>query len=164
MASYLEDLGGVLQNVSLANYFEHLSAMLQSFGAAGIALLLVLPVLVTLLARDVPRTLYTSLLSLAAFMLLFAPASAISALAILSGLGSFVVALESIVARRRMVALNQQIVDLSSRLNQLETAEQRRLMLEVSGWTKKGRRRSQPKPSSESTDPEPVGGWPPSRH
>jgi hypothetical protein len=58
MANYLEDLSGV-QNVALANYFEHSSGMLQSFGAAGIALL-VLPVLITVLARNVPKTLYTS--------------------------------------------------------------------------------------------------------
>ena len=42
----------------LANYFEHLSGVLQIFGAAGIALLIV-PVLITLLARDVPRVLLT---------------------------------------------------------------------------------------------------------
>jgi hypothetical protein len=123
--------------------------VLQGFGVAGTALLVV-PVLITLLARDVPRALYTGLLSLASFMLLVAPASAVSALAILSGLGSFVVALESIIVRRRVLALDKQIVDLSSRLNQLETTEQRRLMLEVSGWTKKGRRRRQPKPSPQS--------------
>jgi hypothetical protein len=39
-------------------------------------------------------------------MLLVAPASAINGLAIVSGLGSFLVALESIVARRRMMASN----------------------------------------------------------
>lgn len=53
----------------MANYLEDLSGVLQGFGAAGIALLVV-PVLITLLARDVPRALYTSLLSLASFMLL----------------------------------------------------------------------------------------------
>ena len=149
MANYFEGLSGVLQNV-LGNYFEYLSEVLQSFGAAGIALLVV-PVLITLLARDVPRALYTSLLSLASFMLLAPPASAVSALAILSGLGSFVVALESIVARRRRVALNKEIVGLASRLNRLETAEKMRFEREVFG-PKKGRRKSQPKPSSASTD------------
>ena len=156
MANYLQDPSGVLQGVALANYFGHLSGVLQIFGAAGIALLIV-PVLITLLARDVPRVLYTCLLSLASFMLFVAPASAVSALAILSGLGSFVVALESIVARRRRVALNKEIVDLTSRLNQLETAEQRRFALEVFGGTKKGRQRSQAKLSSASTDTDPVG-------
>jgi hypothetical protein len=155
MANYLEELGGVLQPDTLANFFEYLSAVLHSFGAAGIVLLVV-PILITLLVRDVPRASYTSLLSLAAVMLLIGPASAVSALAILSGLGSSVVAMESILARRRMVALDKQIVDLSSRLNQLEAAEQRRLMVEVSAWTKKGRRRRQPKPSSEPVNPEPV--------
>ena len=133
----------------MANYLEDLSGVLQGLGAAGIALLVV-PVLITLLARDVPRALYTGLLSLASFILLVAPASAVSALAILGGLGSFVVALESIIVRRRVLALDKQIVDLSGRLNQLETTEQRRLMLEISGWTKKGRRRRQPKPSHQA--------------
>jgi hypothetical protein len=160
MANYLEDPSGVLQGVALANYFEHLSGVLQSFGAAGIALLIV-PVLITLLARDVPRVLYTCLLSLASSMLFVAPASAVSALAILSGLGSFVVAVESIVARRRRVALSK---DLTSRLNQLETAEQRRFMLEFSGSTKKGRQRSQAKLFSASTDTDPVGRSTPSHN
>jgi len=61
MANYLEDLSGVLHGVAMDNYFEHLSGVLQSFGAAGIVLLVV-PVLITVLARDVPRVLYTCLL------------------------------------------------------------------------------------------------------
>jgi len=163
MTNYLEDLSGVLHGVAMDNYFEHLSGVLQSFGAAGIVLLVV-PVLITVLARDVPRVLYTCLLSLASFMLFVAPASAVSALAILSGLGSFVVALESIVARRRRVALNKEIVDLTIRLNQLETAEQRRFALEVFGGTKKGRQRSQAKLFSASTDTDPVGRSTPSHN
>src|SRR6516225_2215283 len=136
MAKYLEDLGGVLQSFAWANYFEDLSTVLQSFGAAGIALLVV-PVLITVLARNVPRALYTSLLSFASFMLFVAPASAVSGLAMLSGLASFVVALDSIFARRRMVALNKEIADLTSRLNELEAAEQRRFLLEVTRATKR---------------------------
>jgi len=41
------------------------------------------------------------------------------------------VALESIFARGRMMALNKEIADLTSRVNQLERAEQRRLTLEI---------------------------------
>ena len=134
----------------MANYIEELSGLLQSFGAAGIALL-VLPVLITTLARNVTLALSASLLSFASLMLFVAPASAISGLAILSGLGSFVAALESIVARRRMVALNKEIADLTSRVNQLEGAEQRRLALEVkrAGSRKRGR----PRPSSAPASP-----------
>jgi Na+/melibiose symporter-like transporter len=130
----------------MANYIEDLSGLLQSFGAAAIALL-VLPVLITALARNVTLALSTSLLSFASLILFVAPASAISGLAILSGLGSFVVALESIVARRRMVAL----ADLTSRVNQLENAEQRRLVLELK--RRKGRPRGQPSPSSPPAGP-----------
>jgi hypothetical protein len=135
---------------AMANYIEDLSGLLQSFGAAGIALL-VLPVLITALARNVTLALSASLLSFASLMLFVAPASAISGLAILSGLGSFVAALESIVARRRMVALNKEIADLTSRVNQLEGAEQRRLALEVkrAGSRKRGR----PRPSSAPASP-----------
>ena len=64
-------------------------------------------------------------------MLFVAPASAINGLGIVSGLGAFLVALESIVARGRMMALNKEIADLTSRVNQLERAEQRRLTLEI---------------------------------
>jgi hypothetical protein len=61
-------------------------------------------------------------------MLFVAPASATTGLAIACGLGSFLVALESIVARRRTMALKRQIADLT---NQLERADQRRQILEI---------------------------------
>jgi hypothetical protein len=114
----------------LAKHIEDLIQFLQSFGVAPLALLL-LPVLITALAHNVTLVLATSLLSFTSLMLFVAPASATSGLAIVSGLGSFLVALESIVARRRMTALNKEIADLTSRVNQLERAEQRRLTLEI---------------------------------
>ena len=114
----------------MAKHIEDLSQFLQSFGVAPLALLL-LPVLITTLARNVILALATSLLSFASLMLFVAPASATSGLAIVSGLGSFLVALESVVARGRMIALNKEIADLTSRVNQLERAEQRRLTLEI---------------------------------
>ena len=114
----------------MAKLIEDLSQFLQSFGIAGLALLF-LPVLIAALARNVALALATSLLSFTSLMLFIAPASATSGLAIVSGLGSFLVALESIVARGRMMAFNKEVADLSSRVNQLESAEQRRLALEV---------------------------------
>jgi predicted RND superfamily exporter protein len=87
--------------------------------------------LIAALARNVALALATSLLSFTSLMLFIAPASATIGLAIVSGLGSFLVALESIVARGRMMAFNKEVADLSSRVNQLESAEQRRLALEV---------------------------------
>jgi hypothetical protein len=114
----------------LAKHIEDLIQFLQSFGVAPLALLL-LPVLITALAHNVTLVLATSLLSFTSLMLFVAPASATSGLAIVSGVGSFLVALESIVARRRMTALNKEIADLTSRVNQLERAEQRRLTLEI---------------------------------
>jgi len=116
----------------MAKHVEDLSQFLQSFGVAPLALLF-LPVLITAFVRNVILALATSLLSFASLMLFVAPASAISGLAIVSGLGSFLVALESAVARRRMMALNKEIADLTSRVNQLEGAEQRRLTLEIKG-------------------------------
>jgi hypothetical protein len=44
---------------------------------------------------------------------------------------SFLVALKSVIARRRMMAFDKQLADLTSRVHQLENAEQRRLALEV---------------------------------
>jgi len=109
----------------MAKHIEDLGQFLQSFGAAPLALLF-LPVLITALARNATLALATSLLSFASLMLFVAPASATSGLAIVSGLASFLVALGSIVARGRMMALNKEIADLTSRVNQLERAEQRR--------------------------------------
>jgi hypothetical protein len=114
----------------MAKHIEDLTQFLQSFGVAPLALLL-LPVLITALARNVTLVLATSLLSFTSLMLFVAPASATSGLAIVSGVGSLLVALESIVARGRMIALNKEIADLTSRVDQLERAEQRRLTLEI---------------------------------
>jgi hypothetical protein len=114
----------------MAEHIEDLGQFLQSFGVAPLALLL-LPVLITALARNVTLVLATSLLSFTSLMLFVAPASTTSGLAIVSGLGSFLVALESIVAHGRMTALNKEVADLASRVNQLERAEQRRLTLEI---------------------------------
>ena len=114
----------------MVKHIEDLSQFLQSFGVAPLAVLL-LPVLITALARNVTLVLVTSLLSFTSLMLFVAPASATSGLAIVSGLGSFLVALESVVARGRITALNKEIADLTSRVNQLERAEQRRLTLEI---------------------------------
>ena len=84
----------------MAKHIEDLSQFLQGFGVAPLALLL-LPILITALARNATLALATSLLSFTSLMLFVAPASAINSLAIVSGLGAFLVALESIVARGR---------------------------------------------------------------
>src|SRR6516165_4175217 len=114
----------------MAKHIEDLGQFLQSFGVAALALLF-LPVLIAALARQVALALTASLLSFTSLMLFVAPASTTSGLAIASGLGSFLVALESIVAHGRMMALNKEVADLASRVNQLERAEQRRLTLEI---------------------------------
>ena len=114
----------------MAKHIEDLSQFFQSFGVAALALLF-LPVLIAALARNVALALAASLLSFTSLMLFIDPASATSGLAIVSGLGSFLVALESVLARGRMMAFNNEVADLTSRVNQLESAEQRRLTLEV---------------------------------
>ena len=112
----------------MAKHIEELGQFLQSFGVAPLALLL-LPVLITALARNGTLVLAVSLLSFASSMPFVAPASATTTgLAIACGLGSFLVALESIVARRQTMALNKEIADLT---NQLEGADQRRQILEI---------------------------------
>ena len=121
----------------MAKHIEDLSQFLQSFGVAALALLF-LPVLIAALARKVALALTASLLSFTSLMLFIAPASASSGLAIVSGLGS----LESVFARRRMMAFDKQLADLTSRVNQLENAEQRRTALEVKrSQTDRARRR-----------------------
>jgi len=114
----------------MANHIENFSQFLQSFGVAALALLF-LPVLIAALARNVALALAASLLSFTSLMLFIAPASATSGLAIVSGVGSFLVALVSVFARGRMIAFDKQVADLTSRVNQLESAEQRRLALEI---------------------------------
>src|SRR2546423_1129619 len=114
----------------MANHIENLSQFLQSFGVAALALLF-LPVLIAALARNVPLALAASLLSFTSLMLFIAPTSATSGLALASGLGSFLVAVGRAGAPGRMIAFDKQVADLTSRVNQLESAEQRRLAIEV---------------------------------
>src|SRR5260370_973820 len=88
-------------------------AKVLAFAIAALALLF-LPVLTAALARNVALALTASLLSFTSLMLFIAPASATGGLAIVSGLGSFLVALESVIARRRMMAFDKQLADLTS--------------------------------------------------
>jgi hypothetical protein len=76
-------------------------------------------------------TLFSALLSLLSLTLLFDPSSTGPALVLASAIGSFLIALISLIERRRMVALNTQIGELTDRLANLEVAESRRLAIEV---------------------------------
>ena len=69
--------------------------------------------------------------SLLSLTLLFDPSSTGPALVLASAIGSFLIALISLIERRRMVALNTQIGELTDRLANLEVAESRRLAIEV---------------------------------
>jgi hypothetical protein len=114
----------------MAEHIEELSQFAQNHGLAGLVLLLV-PILIAVAARNITLALAAILLSFISSLLFVAPASAIGGLAIASGLGSFLVALESVIARGRVKTLNTKIAELTNRVNQLESAEQRRLALEI---------------------------------
>ena len=89
------------------------------------------PIVVGVLARKVALTLFSALLSLLSLTLLFDPSSIGPALVVASAIGSFLIALESLIDRRRITALNTQIGELTGRLVALEAAESRRLAIEV---------------------------------
>ena len=93
--------------------------------------MLIVPILIAAVARNIMLALAATLLSFISLMLFVAPAAAIDGLALASGLGSFLVALESIIARGRVKNLDVKVADLTHRVNQLESAEQRRLALEI---------------------------------
>ena len=92
---------------------------------------LAVPIVVGVLARKVVLTLFSALLSLLSLTLLFDPSSIGPALVVASAMGSFLIALESLIERRRITALNTQIGELTDRLANLEVAESRRLAIEV---------------------------------
>jgi hypothetical protein len=92
---------------------------------------LAVPIVVGVLARKVVLTLFSALLSLLSLTLLFDPSSIGPALVVASAIGSFLIALESLIERRRITALNTQIGELTDRLANLEVAESRRLAIEV---------------------------------
>ena len=103
---------------------------------------LAVPIVVGVLARKVVLTLFSALLSLLSLTLLFDPASIGPALVVASAMGSFLIALESLIERRRITALNTQIGELTDRLVTLEAAESRRLAIEVRKKRKTFRRTS----------------------
>jgi hypothetical protein len=115
----------------LSKYVEDLSQVAQSFGVTPLAALLLIPILTAALARKFTLALVAMLLSVVSLLFFVDPTSATSSLAIASGLGSFLVALESIVTLKRTTALKEKIADMTRRLDQLENAEHRRLLLEV---------------------------------
>ena len=95
---------------------------------------LAVPIVVGVLARKVVLTLFSALLSLLSLTLLFDPSSIGPALVVASAIGSFLIALESLIERRR----NTQIGELTDRLVTLEAAESRRLAIEVRTKTQDG--------------------------
>ena len=99
---------------------------------------LAVPIVVGVLARKVVLTLFSALLSLLSLTLLFDPSSIGPALVVASAIGSFLIALESLIERRRITALNTQIGELTDRLVTLEAAESRRLAIEVRTKTQDG--------------------------
>ena len=92
---------------------------------------LAVPIVVGVLARKVVLTLFSALLSLLSLTLLFDPSSTAPALVVASAIGSFLIALESLIDRRRITALNTQLGELTDRLVTLEAAESRRLAIDV---------------------------------
>lgn len=113
---------------------DHLIQFVQGFDAATLAALLLVPVLIAALARKVVLALASAVLSLVSLMLIINPASATGVLGVAGGIGSFLVALGSICGRRRSAALGdlrKEIERLTKRVDRLEAAESRRLMLEV---------------------------------
>jgi K+-sensing histidine kinase KdpD len=115
----------------LSKHIEDLARVAQGFGVTSLAALLLIPILTAAIARQFTLAFVAVLLSLVSLLLFFDPTSATSSLAIASGLGSFLVAFESIVAHKRTTALKDEIADVTRRLEQLENAEHRRLLLEV---------------------------------
>jgi hypothetical protein len=114
---------------------QHVEALInqfvQNFGASPLAALLLIPIFVAASARKLIPLLAVALLSFVSLMVIFAPASTTSILGVASGLGSFLVALESIVGRRGTRTLHKKMDDFSRRLGRLEVAENRRMLLEI---------------------------------
>lgn len=115
----------------LSKHIEDLARVAQGLGVTSLAVLLLIPILTASIARQFTLAFVAVLLSLVSLLLFVDPTSATSGLAIASGLGSFLVAFESIVAHKRTTALKEEITDVTRRLDQLENAEHRRLLLEV---------------------------------
>ena len=92
---------------------------------------LAVPIVVGVLARKVVLTLFSALLSLLSLTLLFDPSSTAPALVVASAIGSFLIAMESLIERRSITALNTQNGELTDRLVTLEAAESRRLAIDV---------------------------------
>lgn len=127
---------------SLARDVGHLASIVQSPG--GIALVAFLLVLVLIAASHggVVPALAALLVSLVSLLLFAAPDSVNMTLGVVSVLGAFLIALQSVIARRRALALNREIAEVTGRVSQLEGAEHRRMLIEL-----------KKRPSGDQTDP-----------
>src|SRR4029079_19605926 len=84
------------------------------------------PIVVGVLARKVALTMFSSLLSLLSLTVLFDSSAIRHALVVAIAIGSFLIALESLIDRRRITALNTQLGELTDPLVTLEAAERAR--------------------------------------
>ena len=118
---------------SLLGYAEGISSFVQSPEGIAFAIILLVPILITALARQPMATLLVLLLSFALLMLFAVPSSALTTLGVTGALSCYFVALKAIITRRRTSELNEQLANLTNRVAQLESVEQRRLLVELRG-------------------------------
>jgi hypothetical protein len=118
---------------SLAKGIEALTPLVQGFGGLALAVVLLVPILMAAFARQLMSVLAATLLSFVCFLLFMTQPPAFNTLAVASGIGSFLVAVQGILARRRAAARNVLIAEMTDRLGQLEQAEHRRLMSDLKG-------------------------------
>ncbi len=112
-------------------HFEWVHSIAQDVGTLFVAAILLVPILIAALARRPFAALMTLLLSLVSLSAFANPATTLGVLAVACAVGSFAVAAHGVSARSQASKLRQQMAELVARVDQLESAENRRLLSDL---------------------------------
>jgi hypothetical protein len=128
----VDKLNHVLDFSALPDHVGRLISFVQSLNGLALVVILLVPILITALTRQVLPTLMVLLFSFASLMLFVAPNSTLTTILGIAGtVGCYFVALHTVTMRRYFTELNGQIGTLASRVAHLESAEQHRLLVEL---------------------------------
>jgi hypothetical protein len=123
----------------LKSWIDQLTAFLGLIPEEFVLLAAIIPIVLTLFARSVSAFLGVLLLSAAACALALDPSAATPIIVVATYIGSLVLALSVIRARRRTAAIEAELASMRSELNGLVEAEQRHLMIQLKSNPKTGK-------------------------
>jgi hypothetical protein len=113
-------------------WFADQLAWIAQLSPTYIGLAAILPLLITLVSRNLLATVGATLLALGTIALCVTQQVDWATLAILEGMAGFLLAVAAVIGRRKSRALRNELDVLNERIHELEAAEERRLLIKLS--------------------------------